>query len=688
MEVSNIVFYRDNNNQTKTVVLYNDGTIKDFSYSEGIELLLRYAKEKGYTKISELKNDKSLKIWNNKAFKENITKLVHNNRNNNNSNATVTKNNAKNNAKNNRKKLGIMSLLNLKFKTIKEKLASKLTRKPKKKKTRIKKLSKPEKNTKLLKNKFNFLKKEKTKKKSKKRKKHALNVLIGTLVAACIGTGAWIKRDITKKQQAFEKEAENDNNINVDNNKNNKNYNNIYKALKSDMNIDKSKAINSIWKYISDYNISVSKNHISDNSSTKLGLKWDEVVAKYLAYNDLSQQSINNIFDTYKFDSDVFIKAYKSGFDQEVLAHTIQIEPLNKNYLIKNKEGKKLYKKYESIIIGYNGIKDDTKKVEYARKFYNELRKDFDFNKSNIENVEKYKLSIMPMVKAMDKMTSNLNLNNKLSKSEQEYFNKLSSTNMIKSKFKNIENKLTSYQIASDALDEKSNEISYKKLKKLAIKELKNDNAYKVANNDERNIRDHSEYKKNTSYAEASNDNAQTATNTSSTNSSEVTPTKTKSNNKKGKIKAKNIKNESINDKDVTTVEDTNNENNKDDDYYYVASDTNEDTNSEDTNTIQEDNSVVDTDDESIKDVTTDSTDAVDTDAPLPDPNNEDSLQTTNSSENNGSLITVTYINPKGVSASENYEISNNDQISNESVAIQEASDEISTDNYVKTYTR
>ena len=45
MEISNIVFYRDNNNQTKTVVLYNDGTIKDFSYSEGIELLLRYAKE-------------------------------------------------------------------------------------------------------------------------------------------------------------------------------------------------------------------------------------------------------------------------------------------------------------------------------------------------------------------------------------------------------------------------------------------------------------------------------------------------------------------------------------------------------------------------------------------------------------------------------------------------------------------
>ena len=150
---------------------------------------------------------------------------------------------------------------------------------------------------------------------------------------------------------------------------------------------------------------------------------------------------------------------------------------------------------------------------------------------------------------------------------------------------------------------------------------------------------------------------------------------------KKEKLKAKKIKDESINDTDITTVENTDDENNKDDDYYYVAPDTNEDTNND-----QENNNVVN--DESVKDVTTDSTDAVESDTPLPDPNNEDSIQTTNSSENNDSLITVTYINPKGVSASENYEISNNVQNSNESVATQSTPEEISTDNYVKTYTR
>lgn len=687
MEISKIVFYRDNNNQTKTVVLYNDGTVENFSYSEGIEILLRYAKEKGYTKISELKSDENLKIWNNKTYKENINKLIDSNNNNTinneNNNNSINNNNNKNRRKK-RKKLGIIGLLNLKIKTIKEKLASKLTRKKKVKKPNTTKQTKSKKdNPKPLKNRFNFLKRDKTKKKRKKRKKSILNALIGTLIAACIGTGAWIKRDITQKQQAFEKELQNDMN-NEDNENEDKisNYDNIYEALyNANINTDKKKAISGIWKYILNYNCSVAKNHLGANSSTRLGLKWNEAVAQYLAYNNLSQQSINNIFDTYKFDSDVFIDAYKSGFDQEVLAHTVQVEPLNKSKIIKNSKGKKFYEKYETIVIYYNSNSKDKEKLEYAEKFYKELKKDFDFDKENTKDIEKYKLSIMPMIKAMDKMTSNLNLNNKLSKSEQEYFNKLSSANMIKSKFKNIESKLTAYQIANQALDEENHEISYKDLKKLAIKELKHEDAYQVANNSERNIRDHSDYKKNTSYTVASNDNTQTATNTSSSNSSEATPTKTKAKDKKEKLKAKKIKNESINDTDITTVENTDDENNKGDDYYYVAPDTNEDTNND-----QENNNVVN--DENVKDVTTDSTDAVESDTPLPYPNNEDNIQTTNSSENNDSLITVTYINPKGVSASENYEISNNVQNSNESVATQSTSEEISTDNYVKTYTR
>ena len=137
MEISKIVFYRDNNNQTKTVVLYNDGTVENFPYSEGIEILLRYAKEKGYTKISELKSDENLKIWNNKTYKENINKLIDSNNNNTinneNNNNSINNNNNKNRRKK-RKKLGIIGLLNLKIKTIKEILASKLTRKKKVKK--------------------------------------------------------------------------------------------------------------------------------------------------------------------------------------------------------------------------------------------------------------------------------------------------------------------------------------------------------------------------------------------------------------------------------------------------------------------------------------------------------------------------------------------------------------------------
>lgn len=643
MKINNIVFYRDDNNQTKAIVFYCDKKVKNISYHDGVELLLRYAKEKGYTKISELKNDENLKIWNNKEYKENIAKLINNKR----------------------------------------------TRKnPKKNKTKNNETSNNKKHSNPLKNIFSRLKRDKTKKKRKKRKKSILNALIGTLIAACIGTGAWIKRDIDKKQQNIEKELENDSNKNNKTGGEENNYDSIYTALyEANMNADKKKAINSIWKYINDYNLKVSENHISKNSSTKLGLKWNEVVAEYLAYNNLSQQAINNIFDTYKFDSNVFIDAYKSGFNQEVLAHTVQIEPSGKSNIIKSQKGKNFYEKYESIVIYYNSTKGGSQKSKYAEKFYKQLQEDFDFNKSNIKDVEKYKLSIMPMIKAMNQMTSKLDLDNKLSEAEKDYFNKLSSANMIKSKFINIENKLTSYQIANKALGEYQDEISYKKLKNLAIKELKKNNAYQVANNSDRNIKDHKEYKKNVSYEVASNNKKKDVSSTdskennnqSNTKEEKTTVIKTKASVKKDKIKTNNTNNTS---NTSNVVKQSNN----DDEYYYV----NPDTKTDNSNEVINDNNNVATSggieiDDSVKDITTDGTGAVDTDTPLPDPNNENN----NTIEKDDSLITVTYINPKGINTDENYKTSKEDSMTEESVATAvNSSDEISTGAAAKTYTR
>ena len=216
---------------------------------------------------------------------------------------------------------------------------------------------------------------------------------------------------------------------------------------------------------------------------------------------------------------------------------------------------------------------------------------------------------------------------------------------------------------------------------------MKKNNAYQVANNSDRNIKDHKEYKKNVSYEVASNNKKKDVSSTdskennnqSSTKEEKTTVIKTKASVKKDKIKTNNTNNTS----------NTNNvvkQSNNDDEYYYV----NPDTKTDNSNEVINDNNNVATSggieiDDSVKDITTDGTGAVDTDTPLPDPNNENN----NTIEKDDSLITVTYINPKGINTDENYKTSKEDSMTEESVATAvNSSDEISTGAAAKTYTR
>lgn len=715
MGIDNIVFHRDGD-LIKTIVFFDDGMISNLSYEEGVKLLLQYANDMGYKKISELKDDEHIKIWDKQTYQENIYHLFTNsiaksknnkyksnqsNYNTNSSNDGLGNNDTDDDENDNSMDEGIESG-----------------------------------------NKHGRLKRF-IKRVFKRRKKSKIEIflscLIGIVVTAIVGEVAWIVNDVNKKQQNIEKDKkqqslEKDNHSNDKNSgKGSKKAKDVYSFLSADkkINADKSKAINSIWGYIHEYNLTFANHHISKKSETKLGLRWNEVVAEYLAYNRLSQQSINNIFDTYKFDSDTFINAYKSGFNQEVLAHVVQKESSGKSNLLMTEKGKKFYDKYESILIYYNTTKEGNQKKKYAEEFYQKLRKDFDFDQENIGDVEKYKLSIMSMVEAMNKMTSKLDLSNKLSTVEKSYFNELSDVSMIKQKFEKIEKKLSSYQIATKTLKENkgSKEISYKELKNQTIKELKKDDIYNVFSNSDRNIKDHSEYKKNISYKYNANDITNNENNnddkkdvissdvsskkdqsssTTKTTKNEDAKNTTKATTKKKKVtKSKNTAESSIDNKvnknnesssdisDNKDIDDGSGEVISDNTGAVDISDSSDDKNitpdvSQDNNDIS-DVGNIETDD-SIKDITSDSTGAVDSDEPLPDPN-EDENDITNSTslDNSGdsdSLITITYVNPDSLDASSNYQVSEDNEMTEESVATQNTSDEISSDDSVKTYTR
>lgn len=267
---------------------------------------------------------------------------------------------------------------------------------------------------------------------------------------------------------------------------------------KSEINQTKSNTVSNIWSYLKNYNKNISTQHRSSVSDTRLAHTWDEAVVNYLAYNDISKDEVNKIFDNYNININLMKDAYNNGYNQDLLAYTVLKEPTNKIDLIKLQEGKDFYKKYEDLIIEYNKKYDkeyeDVEKI--VNKFYETIRADFDINKST-EEIESYKLSVVPIIDAFDSMLENRNFDIQLTTEEKAYFDSLANYSQIESKITNLSNSLYAYHIAIDTLDtldEFTEEYSYSQLKDAAITELDLEHAYNVYEGD-RDISDHSEYK-------------------------------------------------------------------------------------------------------------------------------------------------------------------------------------------------
>ena len=264
-------------------------------------------------------------------------------------------------------------------------------------------------------------------------------------------------------------------------------YGKVSKILaNSEINETKSSTLSKIWDYLWDYNKVISKEHKSSVYDTRLAHTWDEVVVSYFSYNDITRDEVTNTFDNYDINLNSFKDAYYAGFKQDVLAYTVLTESTKKVDLINSQEGKDFYKKYEDLIIKYNKNYDkEYDDVEaIVNKFHKTIREDFDTN-SSVNDIESYKLSVIPIIQTFDAMIENRNFDNKLTDAEMAYFDKLSSFDIIESKI----NSLGLSNIPS--LEE---EYTYGQIKDAAITKLDNTQSYNVSETD-RDISEHKEYK-------------------------------------------------------------------------------------------------------------------------------------------------------------------------------------------------
>lgn len=393
----------------------------------------------------------------------------------------------------------------------------------------------------------------------------------------------------------------------------------------NDLNSTKRNFVSFLYEYIQNYNSVFANKHIDNKTSTKPAITVDEVISQLLIYKNYDKKQLFEIFGYDDFTSEDMYNNYMSAVEYETKAHIIQKESLNKNF-IKGKK-KDIYDKYESMMINYNIQNTQERKIEVAKQFWSEVRQDIDIE--NADKLPKNMEVILPIMKAMQKVCKNLDIDEKLNSKEFDwYFTECDQR--IREKLYNYDVKLGDVATVNKRLGA-TVVISFNQIKDIIISQLTNDGIYSIEDH-ERDISDHKEYKdaikyfkkekKDNNTKTASNDDSNDYDNDDSNNNQynneddeDYKENKTSKKSKKRKTKSNDQQdqsepsdNDSLNDNsDDDSYDDTNNDTNTNDD-----EDANEDSYNEDYTDQEEPENKSDNSEypDYIKDITDDETGA------------------------------------------------------------------------------
>ena len=257
-------------------------------------------------------------------------------------------------------------------------------------------------------------------------------------------------------------------------------------------------AMQTIYNFITDYNLNTSYTYKEEKSSAKLSHTVDEVSAMYLLYNDINPETVNEIYQSTTLDTKQLRKDLINAQKQDSLAHNIQTRTINKDKLFTDSKAKKFYNKYEEIFIKMNDTSNYNKKTEYKKKFYDMVRSDLSGMASNsYENVDSSKIIIKEFVDAMRRVK--IDVDNKLTDQEMKYINGILE-NVVDKKIKDIvtkqsaRNMVATVDITGEIVDTNP---YYSEFKDAIVKELEAKDSY-YTTDDNRDIRDYKKFKKNT----------------------------------------------------------------------------------------------------------------------------------------------------------------------------------------------
>ena len=447
MKISQIIFTTGNNMYAETAfVYYEDGSFKPYSRKVGEKMVLELANQKGFKTMTQLKNSGLIKFntienaLNTKYLYDEQEKIQKKYRNNNSSN---------------------------------------------KKRKRARRVQEENNNK----------KKKKKESKTKQTWKKIVKGIGMLAIAATLATAT--KSGIQSVMNFFlpgTSKEQNDDEQNKKNGANIESENKVASLLnKKELLTEKKEFIESGWNYLYHYNGDFAKSYKDKSDNSRLALRWDEVFAQKLVYNQYNKYELRKIFDTYEFDANIFYDAYNEGIKQETQAHIIQTAPLDKHKILNSKKAQEFYSKYEELNISFNKQKSDQRKIEIAKKFFNQVKEDFVFKSSEYTTIESYKLSVIPIINAMSKMCKKLDKEIILSQDELNYLNYNLPNKTAKEKLEQY----AAYLKNSDVVE--NNGLSFEEIENVAMEQMESEGIYCVSD-DNRDISNYKLYRKNTTW--------------------------------------------------------------------------------------------------------------------------------------------------------------------------------------------
>lgn len=245
----------------------------------------------------------------------------------------------------------------------------------------------------------------------------------------------------------------------------------------------KNSMINS-FEAIKGYNFYFANAYIEEDKNIKPALTYDEITSLQLAYNDYSKEDIKKIYNGAELDAVKLNNDYKTASLQLMAAYAIETKenPLDISPLIESEEGKAFYKKYQDLFMNakYTTGKEQIKAVE---EFYKAVKEDFPIttkertegiaHSDNYNTIKSYKLAVTPIIAAAEMMFQNLEIDKTLDNEEIDFLNDIGLCNYAQNKFNKAETILLSSNI-----DNKN--PSYETYKNIIIKIMKNNNGYVI----------------------------------------------------------------------------------------------------------------------------------------------------------------------------------------------------------------